>query len=164
MRRILLLLTLAALAGCGGGDEAREPGPRPEPPAGSAGDERVIRGWSAAVNAGRYDTAAGFFATGAVVEQGVELRLATRADAVRFNRSLPCRADVTDVEEGMDSTLAAFDLRQGRGGGCAEGGRARVRFVIRRSKIFEWRQLPEPAAPAGQSAGGGAPPTAARAG
>jgi hypothetical protein len=95
-------------------------------------DSEVIRGWSTAVNDADYERAGSFFAAGAVVEQQpLELRLPDQAAAARFSSGLPCRADVTDVED------------EGRSGACAEGGRARVRFVIREGKIAEWRQLPE---------------------
>lgn len=151
-----------AVAGCGDDEGTDEPrgergataadrrgGPAP----GQGADERVIRGWNQAVNLGRYDRAADFFAPGAVVEQLVEVTLDTRADAIAFNRSLPCRADVTDVErEDGDSTIAAFSLREGRTGGCEEGGSARVRFVIRGGEIEEWRQLPTPPVPQGDVA------------
>jgi hypothetical protein len=150
------------LAGCGddaGIDEQRRQGDaaaadrRGGPAPGQGEHERVIRGWNQAVNLGRYDRAADFFAPDAVVEQLVEITLDTRADAIAFNRSLPCRADVTDVErEDADSTIAAFSLREGRTGECEEGGSARVRFVIRDGEIEEWRQLPTPPAPRGQVA------------
>ena len=127
----------------------RRGGPAP----GQGEHERVIRGWNQAVNLGRYDRAADFFAPGAVVEQLVEVRLETHADAIAFNRSLPCRADITDVKrEDADSTIAAFSLREGRTGECEEGGSARVRFVIRDREIEEWRQLPTPPVPRGDVA------------
>jgi hypothetical protein len=124
---------------------------------GQSAEERVIRRWSMAVNLGEYERAAAFFERGAVVEQLIEIRLATREDAVEFNRSLPCRADVTDVQREKRSTLAAFRLREGRTGECEEGGRARVRFVIRDGEIHEWRQLPTPPAPPGEVAEARAP-------
>lgn len=163
MALALALTAGPALAGCGSAEEPRLGEPRDAPGAaegpapGQSADERVIRGWSRAVNLGEYERAAGFFERGAVVEQLTEIRLATRQDAVEFNRSLPCRADVTDVEREKGSTLAAFRLREGRTGECEEGGRARVRFVIRDGKIREWRQLPTSPTPPGEVAGRGAP-------
>jgi hypothetical protein len=156
-----LVAALAFLvAGCGSAPpEPRlgEPGDAPGdadagPKPGQSVEEQVVRGWSQAVNRGEYERAADFFAPGAVVEQVAELRLRTHADAVAFNRGLPCRADVTDVKFEGRSTLAAFRLRTGRGGECTEGGRARVRFVIRDDRILEWRQLPPQPAPPGEVA------------
>ena len=126
---LVLLATGALAAGCG---------------ASTPTDAEVIRGWSKAVNDSDYKRAGSFFAAGAVVEQRpLELRLPDQAAAARFSSGLPCRADVTDVEDEGRSSLAVFRLREGRSGACADGGRARVRFVIREGKIAEWRQLPE---------------------
>lgn len=156
--RVLVAIALALVcAGCGGEEEPRlgeggDAAPDGAPAAGQGSDERVIRDWNTAVNLGEYERAADLFERGAVVEQLEEVELATRDDAIAFNRSLPCRADVTDVEEEQTSTVAAFSLREGRDGGCEEGGTARVRFVIRDGVIREWRQLPEPAAPPGETA------------
>jgi hypothetical protein len=98
------------------------------------------------VSAGRYERAAEYFAPGAVVEQAAEIRLETLADALAFNSGLPCKADLTDVEDEGETSLAAFRLRRGPGGPCE--GAARVRFRIRDGRIHEWRQLPEePPAP-----------------
>lgn len=127
--RLLLATCALALAGCGGDVPS---------------DAEVIRGWSRAVNASDYERAGSFFAAGAIVEQQpLELRLRDQAAAARFSSGLPCRADVTGVDDEGRSSLAVFSLREGRTGACAEGGRARVRFVIRDGKIAEWRQLPE---------------------
>jgi hypothetical protein len=150
MRRRAALAAAVAVAGCGGGAD-RPPAP-PAPPH-SQSHARLIRGWLAALNAGDYESAASFFARGAIVEQVGVLRLRSHAAAVAFNRSLPCKGRVTDVKEERDSTLAAFSLRPGRGGGrssCDDG--VRVRFRFRRGKFVEWRQLPQPAGPSGQLA------------
>jgi len=134
----LLLAGALLLAGCGG----EEPN-LSDPQRGSA-DERAIRGWSAAINRGEYDEAAGFFARGAIVEQVREFRLRDRKAAEAFNRSLPCRADVTDVEREGGSVVAAFRLKPGTGPSQSCGGDARVRFRFRDGKFSEWRQLAEP--------------------
>lgn len=126
---VAVALMAAAIAGCG----ASEPS-----------DTEVIQGWSDAVNAADYERAGSFFAPGAVVEQLVELRLPDQRAAARFSSGLPCRARVIYVEDEEASSLASFALSEGRTGACAEGGRARVRFVIVDGKIVEWRQLPEP--------------------
>jgi hypothetical protein len=78
--------------------------------------------------------------------------LTTHIKALAFNLSLPCRAKVTGVkQEPRGVLLASFKLFPGRGGLCAKGGTARVRFFIRHGKIETWRQLPEAPTPQGQS-------------
>ena len=137
-----LVLLAIGIGACGGGDDD---GP---------GDQEVIRGWITALNAGDHARAASYFAPGAVIEQAQELRLPDRGRAIAFNRSLPCRADLTDVDDEGDTTLAAFRLREGRGGRCGPGEgageSARVRFTIRDGRIEEWRQLPEAPVPRGR--------------
>jgi len=157
VRTATLLLALA-LGGCslGDGDDGSDrpgagSGPRSEervqPRKGESGEARAIRRWSAALNNGRFDRAASFFAENALVEQTEELRLRDRDAAVAFNRSLPCKADVTDVKDEGETVIAAFRLRDGPGGPC--DGAARVRFRFREGKFSEWRQLTEPAQPRG---------------
>ena len=63
------------------------------------------------------------------------------AAAARFSSGLPCRADVLDVEDEGDSSLALSRLRPGPGG-CQAGVRARVRFVIRDAQIAESASFP----------------------
>ena len=143
---ILLAMTLG-LAGCslgdGEGDESIVPdGGGKESESKADSEAEAIRAWSAALNEEDYSKAASFFTDGAIVEQAEEIRLPDREAAVAFNRSLPCKADVTDIEDEGDTTLAAFRLRRGPGGGC-EGG-ARVRFRFEDGKFSEWRQLAEP--------------------
>jgi len=95
------------------------------------------------LNAGDYRRAASFFAEGAIIEQGGEIRLRDRAAAIAFNRSLPCRATVTEVEDEKETVLATFRLRQGDGPEQVCGGIARVRFKFKDGKFSEWRQLAE---------------------
>ena len=138
---VLVALALT-LAGCSLGDDDE-----PLVPGGGQGEARsseaeAIRAWSTALNRGDYDKAASYFAEDAIVEQTEEVRLPDRKAAVAFNRSLPCQADVTDVEDEGDTVLAAFRLRGGSGGGC-DGGTARVRFRFEDGKFAEWRQLSE---------------------
>ena len=146
MRAVAAAIAAVALAGCNSDseDEARTtPAKRPAEP----GYARLIRDWSKAINAERYERAAAFFAPGAIVDQGREFRLENRAGAVLFNSTLPCKADVTDVDGKGDNLLAAFRLRDGPGGRCR--GVARVRFRFRNGKFTEWRQLPEAETPRG---------------
>ena len=75
--------------------------PRPADAGGrsSPASARPIRGWSEALNAERFDRAASFFARDAIVQQGLPSGWRTAATAVAFNRSLPCKAAVTDVKD-----------------------------------------------------------------
>jgi hypothetical protein len=129
------------------GPEAAPAKPRPgEPP-----EAAQIRGWSRELNAGHFEQAASFFARGAVVEQVQKIRLRDRTAAVAFNKSLPCRADVTDVKSEGGTVVAAFRLRPGTGPKSACDSAARVRFRFSRGKFTEWRQLVDPAAPSADS-------------
>lgn len=151
-----------ALGGCsltGGKDPApsvkREQRPGPSPQRRRAAEPKegaTIRAWNAALNAGDFGKAASYFADGAIVEQVVEVRLRNRRDAIRFNKSLPCRSRVTDVDDEGRTTLAAFRLLPGRAGGCRGGGTARVRFRVEGGKFKEWRQLGDQDRPPGQIA------------
>ena len=132
------MLAALALAGCGGGD----PEPRLDRPPSRSAEERAIRGWSAAVNRGDYAEAGRFFAPGAIVEQVREFRLRNAREAEKFSRSLPCRANVTDVRRSGDSVVAAFRLRPGTGPPAACDEDVRVRFRFRGGRFSEFRQLP----------------------
>ena len=158
MKRAAGMLAAVALTagGCslGDGDEPRAPGGGQEeserqapggagPRAGEPGEAQAIRAWSMALNSEDYEKAASFFAEGAIVEQAGEVRLPDEDAAVAFNRSLPCKADVTDLEDEGETVLAAFRLRGGPAGGC-DGGTARVRFRFEDGKFSEWRQLTAP--------------------
>jgi len=138
-----------------GGENPSEPAAPParaRPRPGEPKQAEQIRAWSIANNAGRFGRAAAYFAPDAIVEQVTESRLPDREAAIAFNRSLPCRAQVTDVKQEGDSFVAAFELSAGRGGGPSCGGNARVRFRFRDGRFSEWRQLAEPAAPQGEIA------------
>ncbi|MGZ4202984.1 MAG: hypothetical protein ACXVRH_13100 [Thermoleophilaceae bacterium] len=137
------------LAACGGGHHqqvASTPAaPRSIPV--RPGDERVIRGWNMAENAGDYQRAGRYFARGAFVIQSYILQLQDQRDAVEWNSSLPCRADITFIQGEQATTLVSFTLRQGPTGKCKGGGTAQVRFTIRAGRIQQWRQLPEQTGP-----------------
>ena len=150
---VLLVALSGVVAGCSlDADEPRPTGAQTEEKreSGEASEVGKIRAWSRALNDGDFDEAASFFAEGAVVEQLEEKLLVDRDAAVAFNRSLPCRADVTDVKDEGETLVAAFRLRDGPGGPC--GGAARVRFRFKGGKFAEWRQLSAPPAPDGDIA------------
>jgi hypothetical protein len=146
MRAVVVALAVLAV-GCGSADK-----PKPSPPHVALPGESVVRGWTEALYKGQYERAANYFARGAIVQQSQTVVLTTHIKALAFNLSLPCRAKVTGVkQEPRGVLLASFKLFPGRGGLCARGGTARVRFFIRRGKIESWRQLPQAPTPTGQS-------------
>jgi hypothetical protein len=128
-----LLLALAALAGCNGSSPDR-----PDPL--HSYDGRVIRGWLLSLERQDYEQAAYYFAPNALIDQGHPFRLRTKADALAFNASLPCRADLIRLKGSGAHVLATFRLKKGPAGGCS--GLVKVRYTIRDGKFTEWRQLP----------------------
>jgi hypothetical protein len=120
--------------------------PAPKPPPASVpvrkGDEKVIRAWNKAENAGDYKKAASYFAKNAIVIQSFILQLINSHLAEEWNSGLPCRADITFIRGEQATTLVGFDLREGPTHKCKEGGSAQVRFTIRGGLIRQWRQLP----------------------
>jgi hypothetical protein len=148
-RAALALLVTGLLAGCGGSGDGDHRGPAPR----TRSDRAVIAAWLKALNARDYSRAAGFFARGAIVDQGQALRLPDRAAAIEFNRSLPCRGRLTAVKDEGHTSLGTFALVAGSGGpGANCNGSARVRFTIDRGRFKEWRQLPAAPAPPGSEA------------
>jgi hypothetical protein len=161
MRAAWALLVLLALvgAGCASGDDSPSPTPQPRvdkrpppdepaPPRPKASSqERLIQAWLAAVQTRDYKRAASYFSRGALIDQGAPHRLRTRAQAISFNRHLPCTAALTAVRNVHGATLATFLLTDGPGGSCE--GSVRVRFTIRDRTFRAFRQLPD--APEGQA-------------
>lgn len=136
------------MGGCGG-----QSTPTPTPTEIGAevdgADRAVVVDWIEAINDADYERAARLFAPGAIVEQAVVIELRTQEQAIAFNRSLPCRAELTDLEPvpgEPDAVLSAFRLSEGPDQRCGQGvgGGARVLFVIDDGEILEWRQLPDP--------------------
>jgi hypothetical protein len=133
------------LAGCGGG--SFDPGDSAHGIAGHAdpGDVRVIDGWVTALRHGDVGAAAGYFAIPSVAENGPTLvRIRSRADARRFNRSLPCGALLVRAETTGQFTTATFRLTERPGpGSCGDGAGqvARTSFVVRDGEIAEWRRV-----------------------
>jgi hypothetical protein len=136
----IVALLLLVMSGC---EEESRPDPLPPPvQRGAEYEKRVIRGWLLALQRDDYSGAAHFFADGALIDQGRPFRLRGQAAARIFNASLPCRADLTGVEdEPGPRSLASFRLREGPGGPCS--GIVKVRFTIVKGKFTVWRQLPE---------------------
>lgn len=121
-------------------ETAPPPADAPAPPAANpTRAEQLIQAWLAALELKDYKRAGSYFARNALVDQGTPFRLATRADAVTFNRELPCRAHLTGVRRERRTALATFLLSDGPGGSC--NGSVRVRFTIRHGRFTVFHQL-----------------------
>jgi hypothetical protein len=153
---LVVVAAAALLASCGGGDVNKPllPAGRPSLPAGHQA-VAVIEGWVDTLAKGDVEGAAGYFAVPSVVENGLPpVTLRSHADAVAFNRSLPCGAKLLRARPLGRFIAATFRLTERPGGDCGSGSGqlARTAFVIRDGKIVQWRRLPNPPAPGG---GGG---------
>ena len=139
----VLAVALAALGGCdlSSSDEAERSRSAAPQERHYSYPARVIRGWLLALERQDYAAAAYYFAPGAIIDQGRPYRLRDESAARAFNASLPCRADLIDLDDEGDTVLASFRLRRGPGGECS--GVVKVRYTIRKGKFTEWRQLPE---------------------
>jgi hypothetical protein len=152
-------LAALAFAACGGGDDGDE-GPGIAVPAGHEGVQ-VIEDWVETLSSGDVREAADYFALPSVTENaGPPLTLRTRADAIDFNRSLPCGAKLLRARPMGRLIDATFRLTERPGGDCGSGTglRARTAFLIRGGKIRLWRRLPNlPRGPEEPDEDGGAP-------
>ncbi len=146
------LLTALALAGCGGGNGGGETSsPAGELPPGHA-SVLVIDEWVKALSRGDVSGAADLFALPSVVDNGTPpINLRSRADAVLFNRSLPCGGKLVRARPDGRYIAATFRLTERPGGDCGSGvgELARTAFLIRDGKIVEWHRLPTPRGGAG---------------
>ena len=137
-------LAAIAVAGCGGnGGSSSDSEALP----GGHESVQVVEDWVNTLAAGDVDAAADYFALPSVAENGgTALTLHTHADAVAFNRSLPCGAKLVRARPSGGAITATFKLTERPGGDCGSGTGllARTAFVIRDGKIVEWRRLPNP--------------------
>ena len=126
---MLVALTLIALAGCGGSDSETTITASDVPGGADAAD---------------VEAASDFFAIPSTAENGpVLMDLDTRADVVRFNRSLPCGAKLVRAEDSGDFTTATFRLTERPGPGVCGAGTgelAETAFKIEDGKIVDWRR------------------------
>jgi hypothetical protein len=143
---VVLLGIAMALVACGGDDDAA-PDDTPEIEiSGDAhpADVEVIAGWTEALAGGDVEAAAAYFATPSVAENGILYEIEDEDDALRFNASLPCGAELIGAETQGEFTTATFRLKERPGPGvCGDGvgGTAQTAFVIEGSKIVEWRRV-----------------------
>jgi hypothetical protein len=149
----------ASAATGGGGGERSERSERSERRSGSGsssreraqqkrvtpGEERVIRGWSDAQRAGRYDEAARYFRVPVVVSNFTPLVRLNTVEAVRsFNESLSCGTRLLETErDGPSFVVATFRLTKGHGSVKCEGtgNTARTAFKIENGKITTWLRV-----------------------
>jgi limonene-1,2-epoxide hydrolase len=155
----LVTAALLALPGCGGDDSDPavtdpdgSPAEVPEdvdpteiPGDADLADVRVIDAWVSALASGDVDAAARYFAIPSIAENGPTLvRIESLEAARRFNRSLPCGAELVGAETAGDFTTATFRLTERPGAGTCGSGTgetAATAFVIERGKIVEWRRV-----------------------
>ena len=108
--------------------------------------KRVVRAWSARLNA--YDNAgvARLFARPATfVQGGASLRLATSADVALWHSLLPCAGRIVSIAVEGERATAVFVLANGRRRRCdAPGATAAAVFRVRGGKIHRWTQIPVP--------------------
>jgi limonene-1,2-epoxide hydrolase len=115
--------------------------------------KRIVRAWSARLNA--YDNVgvAKLFARPAVfVQGGAALRLETAADIALWHRLLPCAGRIVSISVKGELATAVFVLANGKNRRCdAPGAKAAAVFRVRGGKIVAWAQIPVPP-PKGPSA------------
>ena len=146
------IVACALLVGCGGDSSTAT---ESEVEADQA-DVEVIEDWSTTLSEGDVEGAADFFAIPSTAQNGTLLvKIESREDAIEFNESLPCGAEVISARSQGDFTTATFRLSERPGGGCGPGvgGTASTSFVIEEGKIVEWRRVDD-AAPSGGGDGG----------
>jgi hypothetical protein len=142
------LIAAALLGGCGGDgdDDDSAAADRLDVPTGH-GSVAVIDDWVETLSEGDVEGAAAFFELPSVVQNGTPpITLETRAEAVSFNRSLPCGAELVAAKPLGRYVAATFRLTERPGAGeCGDGvgGLARTAFLIREGKIVQWRRLPD---------------------
>src|SRR4029079_1762895 len=102
----------------------------------------VARSWSAALDRNDNEAAGWLFADGAKIVQNGELVLATHADAVRWNASLPCGGKIVSVSaRGKTDVLVVFRLAERPEHRCdGAGAWAAALFRGRDGKIVLWHQ------------------------
>ncbi len=121
---------------------------------GDQDDVQVIRDWSEALTEGDTKAAAEFFALPSVAENGVAIKIEARDDAVLFNESLPCGAELESTEADGDLITATFrlDTRPGVAECPGDGDTAMTSFKIEDGLIVEWIRVVEPGDPQAQDA------------
>jgi hypothetical protein len=119
-----------------------------------AATKRIVRSWSARLNAYDNTGIARLFARPATfVQGGAALRLKTSADIALWHRLLPCAGRIVSIAVKGEYATAVFVLANGKNRRCdAPGQKAAAVFRIRNGKIVSWAQVPVPKPPEGPAA------------
>lgn len=167
MKRLAALLAIAVLAAaCGDGDDKAAPTTaaapattatapattEQAPPASTTGTEpvppelaNVVLAWSDALNRNDNETAARYFAPGAVIRQSQEYRLIDAEVARTWNDGLPCAGKIVELRMVDIAVVAIFVLGERPGHQCdSPGERAAAAFVIEDGLITLWQQVAVP--------------------
>ncbi|HVD12124.1 MAG TPA: nuclear transport factor 2 family protein [Gaiellaceae bacterium] len=133
-RVLLVAAVAAATAGCGS-----------NPPS----TESVVRAWSQALNSEDNQGAANLFAPGAEIVQGDRVvTLRTHAEAVEWNRELPCSGRIVSIKSTDHTATATFELGDRSDSRCdGPGQRATAIFRVVNGKIVLWHQTATPTPP-----------------
>jgi limonene-1,2-epoxide hydrolase len=133
-RVLLVAAVAAATAGCGS-----------SPPS----TESVVRAWSQALNSEDNQGAANLFAPGAEIVQGDRVvTLRTHAEAVEWNRELPCSGRIVSIKSAGHTATATFELGDRSDSRCdGPGQRATAIFRVVKGKIVLWHQTATPTPP-----------------
>jgi limonene-1,2-epoxide hydrolase len=130
VKRLAALAVLAAaLAGCG--SSTRSP-------------TDVVRAWAQALRADDNERAASLFAADAAVVQGDQLtRFRTHAEAVAWNRGLPCSGRIVGLQVDGSAVTATFRLADRKHRRCGDPPNAEVVavFVVEHGRIVLWAQI-----------------------
>jgi len=152
-RAVVVVLVAGIVSGCGGSDGGGQIRGVPRTESDAAA---VIRRWADTLRRGDVRGAADLFALPSIVSNGTPpVTLRTRADARRFNESLPCGARLLKTSSAGRFTTATFRLTERPGPGTCGGGvglTARTTFVIEGGKIREWRRVADQPTTPGRTA------------
>lgn len=144
----VIAIASLGLAACGGGETTTLTIEEGVTDAADPESVEVIEEWSSALADGDVEAAASFFAIPSVAENGpVGVRIRDRADAERFNESLPCGAELIRAQGHAGFVLATFRLTERPGPGtCGDGvgATAGTAFRIVDGEIAEWRRIGVP--------------------
>ena len=134
-------------------DEPAEPDEAPAEIAGDAdpADVRVIDEWAKTLASGDVEGAAELFAIPSVAENGILIEIEDENDALRFNASLPCGAELIGAESQGEFTTATFRLIERPG-----AGRLRRRHGRNGADLVRDRGLQDRRVAPGRPARGGA--------